>query len=149
MGLIKKRGISPVVATVLLISLALVLAMIIFWWARSTIKEQELKFGAPVGEACKDIKFNADISGENIRINNLGNVPIYGVEIRRKISGAVERIGSATFGTLQSGAGTVKKIEFAPGKEVASDMIAVPIILGETARYTKPFICPEEFGEPV
>ena len=43
-----KRGLSPVIASVLLIALVLVLASIIFMWARGFISEQIEKFGNPV-----------------------------------------------------------------------------------------------------
>ena len=45
---IKKRGLSPVIASVLLILLVLVLASIIFLWARGFIGEQIEKFGEPI-----------------------------------------------------------------------------------------------------
>lgn len=144
----KKRGISPVIATVLLIVLGLILAMLIFVWAKSVVKEQELKFGLSVSEACKDTQFSADIIGGTLRVNNLGNVPLYGMEIRKVASGKVQKIDTVDdLGGVAPGAtksGTVNGVT--PGE---SGLIAVPIILGETSEYTKPYTCAEEFGEPV
>jgi len=61
-----KKGVSPIIATVLLISIALVLALIIFLWARSFTSEQLQKFDEPVENACENVHFEAeaDASGQ-------------------------------------------------------------------------------------
>ena len=87
-----KKGISPVIATVLLIALVLVLATIIFLWARSFFSEQIEKFGSPVEEICDQIDFDAVIYTDNpdapmLEISNRGNIPIYQVGIKQKGGG--------------------------------------------------------------
>ena len=76
-----KKGLSPVIATVLLVSIALVLAVIIFLWARSFVAEQIEKGGRVVEMACEDVKFLAEAYSGQLMIENVGSVPLFGVEI--------------------------------------------------------------------
>ena len=84
-GKIKKRGrgISPIIATVLLIAIALVAFVFIFAWTRGFIKESIAKFNEPVENSCERATFTAEIAESNrmIYINNQGNVPIYGFNV--------------------------------------------------------------------
>ena len=81
------RGLSPVIASVLLVALVLVLAAIIFMWARGFISEQIEKFGQPVEKACEDVSFAVDLVkvgvGYEIEIENTGNIPIQNFDIKR------------------------------------------------------------------
>ena len=87
-----KKGLSPVIASILLIALVLVLAAIIFLWARGFISEQIDKFGKPVEDICEDISFEANLylegdSGYTLEIANRGNVPIHSFDIKQTIGG--------------------------------------------------------------
>ena len=79
-----KRALSPVIATVLLVMLVLVLAAIIFLWAKGFVGEQLQKRGQPIENICKEVSFNAQFvsSGDFIEITNLGNIPIYQFDIK-------------------------------------------------------------------
>ena len=82
----EKRGLSPVIATVLLVVLALVLAAIIFLWARGFVTEQLEKQGKPTDQVCKDVSFEIDSTsvggGVEVQIVNRGNVPIYNFDVK-------------------------------------------------------------------
>ena len=150
----EKRGLAPVIATVLLISLALVLVLIIFIWAKSWIGEKiEKNLGAGpevIENFCGDIDFAAELdSGAGrIDVNNLGNVPLYGLDIRKRDSGSEESFGIAVFGSgLAAGASGSADISLSSGVNVGDELIALPVILGETEEYRKPYTCAEEFGE--
>ena len=97
---IKKRGLSPVIATVLLIAMVLVLAIIIFLWARGFLSEQIEKFGQPVETVCDkvdfDVEFRGGQGGGTLDIVNRGNVPIHNFEIK-KIKGGNSEIESFDF----------------------------------------------------
>lgn len=89
MVLKRKRGLSPVVATVLLVALAMILAMIIFLWARGWIFEQIEKKGTPIDQVCESIEIRVDWSktpANNLLISvvNLGSTYINSVEIRQE-----------------------------------------------------------------
>ena len=85
---VKKKGLSPVIASVLLILLVIFLAFIIFLWARGFISEQIEKFGKPIEKLCKSVDFKASLiqsstGGEDtLEIVNRGNINIKSIEIK-------------------------------------------------------------------
>ena len=77
-----KKGLSPVIATVLLISIVIVLALIVLLWARGFIKEVVEKEGISAEQACGEIALDASISdGTEMNIINKGNIPVYRIEV--------------------------------------------------------------------
>jgi flagellin-like protein len=88
-----KRGLSPVVATVLLVALVLVLASIIFLWARGFLGEQIEKGGKPAMELCKEMKFDVELISTStsgvytVQIVNRGNYAIYNFLIMKELEG--------------------------------------------------------------
>jgi flagellin-like protein len=83
-----KRGLSPVIASVLLILLVIVLASFIFLWARGFISEQIEKFGQPVEKLCDSISFEAEIvdsgaaGADSLKVINTGNTAIFQLDLR-------------------------------------------------------------------
>jgi flagellin-like protein len=77
-----KRGLSPMIASVLMIMLVLVLAAMIFLWARGFISEQIEKFGRPVEELCGEVDFRAEKVGNELEVLNRGNVDIRHLDIK-------------------------------------------------------------------
>src|SRR3989344_7665665 len=87
--MIKKRGLSPVIATVLLIAIVVVLGLIVFLWIRGIVGESLVKVdGRNVQLVCDEVEFEAEYSSSTgfLYFSNTGNVPIY--KIKAKISGA-------------------------------------------------------------
>ena len=92
-----KKGVSPVVATVLLIALVLILISIIFLWARGFISEQVEKGGKPITQVCENVKFDVqygaqEVDGTHVQIVNTGNVPIYSFDAKYIGQGSSETI---------------------------------------------------------
>jgi len=77
-----KKGLSPVIASVLMILLVLVLAAIIFLWARGFISEQVEKFGKPVDEMCSSIDIKVVKVENELEIINRGNINIRHFDIK-------------------------------------------------------------------
>lgn len=79
----KKKGISPVIATVLLIAIVIVIATIIFIWASSFGFEEVQKFGSNIENACGDIDLEVEKveSAGVIEIVNRGDVAVYNINI--------------------------------------------------------------------
>lgn len=81
-----KKAVSPVIATVLLILIVIVLALIIFLWARGFVKEAVLKqIGETEGSAdkfCSDIKVELINNADGFGFKNTGNVPIYKFDLK-------------------------------------------------------------------
>jgi flagellin-like protein len=138
-----KRGLSPVIATVLLISLALILAIIIFLWARTLINENILKFGEPIENACEDIFFDSEATPTEIKIVNRGNVPIYGIEFRKIKLGSI-----ITEKTLEEGVVNIGETHSftITGINKGEEVLIIPIILGEQNEKSVSHTCDERFG---
>lgn len=90
----EKKGLSPVIASVLLILLVLVLASLIFLWAKGFISEQIQKFDRPVESLCGDIRFDAELVVEagfhTLEVRNTGDVGIFNFEVKRIKEGESE-----------------------------------------------------------
>ncbi len=82
----RKRGLSPVIATVLLIGIVVVIALIVFTWFKGFAQEAVMKNDQNAQLVCNNVEFTASISGSTLSISNLGNIPIYGMVL--KIAGA-------------------------------------------------------------
>ena len=76
-----KKGLSPVVATILLVAVVILVALIVFLWFRGMETEGLTKFGENINKACGDVKFNAGYSLGELVLTNTGEVPIYGIKV--------------------------------------------------------------------
>ena len=148
-----KRGVTPVIATSLLIGVVLALSTVVFFWFRGFTQESITKFG---GESVQliclnDVRFAASYSSVDgtLSISNTGNVPIYNFEIRLNsangeyISKTMDQMVS-NWPTNGLGQGVAKS--FPIGAQVAgsSDIIIIPVLVGNTNNgEQKEFTCPE------
>lgn len=87
----KKRGISPLVATVLLVGFVVAVALIVFLWGRNFLQEKAEKEGA-LGQAqieCNSVEIEIkDIGAAENSVVNVGSTTIDGFIIRRGGTGA-------------------------------------------------------------
>lgn len=92
----KKKGLSPVIATVLLISLVVVLALLVFLWARAFLGEQIEKFhggeNKPIERVCENVDFSVELVYvseivTSIEIVNRGNIPINSFDVKLEKGG--------------------------------------------------------------
>jgi len=86
----KKRGISPVVATTLLIAIVVIIALIIFLWFRNVIGDYGEKFGKNIELVCEEVVLGASYSGGWIYVTNDGNVPVFKLNLKIESSGGYE-----------------------------------------------------------
>ena len=78
----KNRGLSPVIATVLLIAIVIIIGLILFLWFRGITKESVTKFGGENIElVCDRVQFDADYNAGIFYFSNTGNVPIYDLDL--------------------------------------------------------------------
>lgn len=82
-----KKALSPVVASVLMILLVIVLASLIFLWARGFVSEQIEKFGQPIENLCGRVDFDVQkvrgvTSTDALEIVNRGDVDIFHLDIK-------------------------------------------------------------------
>jgi flagellin-like protein len=145
-----KKGISPVIATVLLISLVLILAAIIFMWARSFLPEQIQKFGSPVADSCKEVGFEAEYTAttHEISIINRKNIPIYRVQVGKK-SGLLGSVSYLENSTAQSVIGVGESGSFGvEGVASGDELVIIPVLLGEVqdTGEKKAFACGSDYA---
>jgi len=88
---VSKKGVSPLIATVLLVVIAIALGGIVFAWVRSFVKENVEKMGGAIETICQSIAFDATASrtaaGITINVNNQGNIPLYGMNVKMWVVG--------------------------------------------------------------
>ena len=90
-----KKGLSPVIATVLLVMVVMFLAAIVFFWARGFITEQIQKFGKPIEDECGLVDFSVAVVpgtyGQHaLEVFNHGNTEIFRLEIKKTLGGDSE-----------------------------------------------------------
>lgn len=143
MNFFSKKGLSPVIATVLLIALAIVLVGIVFLWIRGFISEQVEKQGKPVEQVCADVNFEKDIQiyGDylDLRITNIGNVHIYGMDVKF-VGEKDSSLTSFRFDVLISESSDVQRIPFIGDPQ---KIIFYPMVLGSVRgkKVTKAVTC--------
>jgi flagellin-like protein len=145
---IKKRGVSPVVATVLLIAIVIILAIIIFIWARGFIAEKAQKFGRAIELSCEDINFEAGVfcgAGCDLDIVNRGDIPLYGFEIKELATGSLI-VKETVTGTVTLGDSTSITLPSNVAEYSGKSYLVVPVILGETDSGKVAFTCPDTVG---
>lgn len=79
-----KKGLSPVIATVLLVGIVVIIGLIIFTWFRGLTQEAVVKFDENIQLVCNDVDFEAtySLSSGDLAILNRGNVPIFGLKAK-------------------------------------------------------------------
>jgi flagellin-like protein len=143
----KKRGLSPVIASVLLIFLVLILASIIFLWARGFFSEQLEKGGEAVENQCSKIIFTveptASYAGQGsieLDFSNLGDIAIYTVNIK-EIGGGGDEASHPW--VLNLGVGEGKRLIVDLEDASVEEIIVSPVLLGQVkgGDENKPFTC--------
>ncbi len=129
-----KRSVSPVIATILLIALVIIIALIVFQWMKGFTKEAITKSGGTNIElVCDDVQIDASYSGGTLTISNLGNVPIYNFNIKAEYSGGHEtddletKVGSEKWNGLNQGGVFSEEVLF---NTAPTTITLIPILLG-------------------
>jgi len=130
-----KKALSPVIATVLLVSLAIVLGTIIYSFNVGFLAN----LSPPAN--CDRMAFKAEISNSNLDITNLGRLPITEAIIKLKTPGSLETIETITH-TISPG-----RTESIPLSESYSqeEYIISPQITVEDKQRN----CPDEFSQTI
>jgi len=136
-----KRGVSPIIATVLLITIVVLLATIIFWWAKGFFGERLEKFGKPADQACQDVKFSAQKFSGGIDIINKGNIPINGVSLKKFLTGKSSIESFEFIQGIPAGKTTSVNTSISYDK-----IIVIPAILVSSSGGNKIYTCNEELG---
>lgn len=153
----QRKGLSPVIATVLLVGLVVVSGLIIFMWFRGLTQEAITKFDQNIQLICKDVKFDVRYSDEKLALSNLGNVPIYGFKVKIQGSGGYEtreineisgtwRTDVENSGGLKQG-GAILLDDVAGVIGGAESIVLTPILAGTTQKGAQAsFTCEDVYG---
>jgi len=144
-----KRGISPVIATVLLIAMVVVIGLIIFLWFSTFIEEEGTKFGKSIKLACEEVSFDASYSGGKLFIKNVGNVPIFEMKIKISSAGSHETkdLKDLSSGWPELGLNQGKSFEGSVTLGTGADKITlIPVLAGSSDKGKTTFVCEEQYG---
>jgi len=147
-----KKGVSPVIATVLLISMVIVLGLIIFLWFRGMIVEEGTKFGKNVKLVCEDVNFKASYSEGILSIVNLGNTPIFNMHLRIFEGKGYDTLDlkekyPEDWEGLNSGGTFSQQIDGEVGN--ADKLTLIPILRAKSSKGEIPYICGDEYAREV
>jgi len=131
-----KKGISPVIATVLLIVVVLVLGTAIFIWAISVKGDEILKFGDDISLACGDVDMSASYADGELYVTNEANVPIDSIRIKT-IDGDVFESGEIS---IAAGRSAIIEVDDEPTS-------VFPVLLGKNKKggNEQTYACDNEF----
>lgn len=146
-----KKGVSPVIATVLLIGMVVVVGLIVFVWVGSLTQEAITKFGGENIElACDDVSFDAGYFGGELAVSNSGTVPLYSLMVKIVETGSfrTESIRDLSdwpiYGIDQGGA-------FSGNLNLgnSNEVVLIPVLIGNSDSGMKSFTCDESNGVTV
>jgi flagellin-like protein len=159
-----KKGVSPVVSTVLLIMIVVILAIIILIWSQGFIKEAitkevsgEIKnIDQYCSEAQTEIQPNINPDGKSFGFTNTGSVPIYAFNLKltEKDSGkSVTKEIPSDKGSVNPGYNVVINTEDYGllSYDQYEKVIVIPVLLGTKAKSggAEPYTCSDKYGVTV
>jgi flagellin-like protein len=148
--MIHKKGVSPVISTVLLVMIVIVIALIIIIWARGFIKEAITKEISgnkkTVEQFCKEAALVPIINDDgSFGLKNSGNIPIYAINLKL-ISGGNSIIERLVYdnSTLNPGYSlTIPNYNY----NNFDHIIIIPILIGKSkSGIVNEYTCPENDG---
>ncbi len=148
----KKRGISPVIATVLLIAMVVVIALIVFIWFRGMVGESVTKFGKNIKLVCDDVQFDASYSSGKLSIVNTGNVPIFKMNLKLSEPGGhtTDEINNNDYPTW-SETGLTQGGTFSEtvGTSGMDKITLIPVLVGASGDGTRTYVCGGQYGKEI
>ena len=143
-----KKGVSPTIATILLVALVIVIGIIVFMWFRSISKEAVVKFDKNIELVCGEVEFEASYTGGKLYISNLGDIPIYQFNIKQyKESGyetqSIDEISDWPSKGLAQWGALSPEISF---DDDVTKIVLIPILAGSSESGQKTATCEEKDG---
>jgi flagellin-like protein len=124
-----KKGVAPIITTILLVLIVLVLASIIILWGTTFLPEALAKFEQPIESACNNVVFSAEVAGSELSVSNTGDISIY--KFRIKQSGQSEAEVRSEVVNLNSGGAKVMSLSIETG---VNEITVIPVLLGKTEK---------------
>ncbi len=144
MNKINKRGITPVIATVLLISIVVVLIMIIYVIATTFVRDEFKKLGTEINTVCEELAIDAYYSSsENaLEIKNNGQHVIMGIAIDKIGTGSSTREEIKNLNIAGGETKILENMDFS----VYEKIIVIPIVIDDNKRE---ITCKQENGKEI
>ncbi len=143
----KKKGVSPVIATVLLIAMVIVIGLIIFLWFRGFNESAIIKLGKNVELVCNDVVFSATYDSSTLSIINDGTVSIFNMNLKILKAGSHETKNLGDYDWPETGLdqGEVTSININLDDDV-EEIVLIPILAGKSEKGNRAFVCKEQNG---
>ena len=152
---LKKRvkGLSPIIATVLLITLVIVIALVVFLWIRGMTQEAITKFSDPpqnIQLVCNQVSFEASYtSTTGLYIKNPGTVPIFGMDVQTISDGGHQTLDlrdktvTANWPDVGLNQGGVFSDEGFSSQidSGVTEIILIPVLIGDSKSGRKTYVC--------
>ena len=146
-----KKGLSPVIATVLLIAMVVVVALIIFIWFRGMVGESAIKFDKNIKLVCDDVDFEADYSSSgDLSVVN-GDIPIFQLRVKIFEDGghSTEEIAEGTGNWPKVGLRQQETFTGTIAVGSANKITVFPVLLGSSGDGNKIYICEGQYGKEI
>lgn len=135
-----KRGLSPVVASSLMILLVIVLASIVFLWTRGFISERIEKFGEPIDNYCERVVIEVSRDGSRLDVLNSGDVDLRHLDIELS-SGGTSEIQKYSV-PIPAGTSATEYVTFELSDGTPADKVTIyPALIGEAGGDKRVFTC--------
>ena len=150
----KKKAVSPVIATTLLVTMVVVIGLIIFLWFRGFTQEAITKFGGTNIElVCGDVRFDSSYSSGSIFLSNIGNVPIYSFQLKIEQQGSHETLGIENITGSWPGTGLnqggVFSGDISSSASGAEKITLIPVLRGTSDSGVRTHVCDEQYGKEI
>jgi len=143
-----KRGVSPVIATILLVGMVIIIGVIIFLWFKNMQKEAITKFGnTNIELVCDEVGFDASYSSSQVYLSNTGNVPIYSFKVKTSKEGEYKTENIEDLTSWEKGLNEGKTFSSQINLDSdAEEIKIIPVLLGNSEKGHKSFVCGEQYG---
>jgi flagellin-like protein len=141
----KKRGVSPVIASVLMILMVVMLATIVFFWAKGFIGEQIEKHGENIDSYCGKVSFQMVEHNGELEVKNKGDVDIHGFSFEMTRGGTTEvDYHFLPVNAGASGSGFYGKFKLDSG-QIVDTVVAHPVLIGSIVGKNRnsAYTCPD------
>lgn len=148
-----KKGLSPVIITVILISLVIIMGIFIFSVLKGITGKVIMLEGKNIALVCEDVKFKVAYNGETLYFSNTGNIKIYQIKAKVFKETNYQTIDADEFLDDWPADGLNSGEVFSGSVNFNSDVqkiIILPVLIGKTAKGIKEtYTCPEVWGEEI
>ena len=133
------------IATVLLISIVIILGLIVFMWFKSIAQEAITKFDKNIELVCDDVDFDASYSAGVLYLSNVGSVPIHNMKLKLERDRGHDTNDLGGSGLNQGGTVT-KEIGSEDWMEGVEKVKVIPVLIGSSNSGQRAFVCDERYG---